>query len=177
MKYFAILTGFATLISFVISLKDILPDYTIYVENISYILLGLFIGNIIAFFDKSKIQIYKFKSSHIFVYSFYFILAVVTLVLILAKEGLELKVLGSMGTFIFITFFFLIDLLKDQGITMTERITLADIHAKKGNYSEAIWHLNDVKNKINENDTRYKDINRKIIELKQKQISNEEIHN
>ncbi|WP_157352836.1 hypothetical protein [Aliarcobacter butzleri] len=83
MNYFAIITGIATLISFVISFKEILPEYSIYINNISYILLGLVIGNIISIFDKSKIQVYHFKSSHIFVYSFYFVLAIVTLVLLL----------------------------------------------------------------------------------------------
>lgn len=177
MNYFAIITGIATLISFVISFKEILPEYSIYINNISYILLGLVIGNIISIFDKSKIQVYHFKSSHIFVYSFYFVLAIVTLVLLLTTNGLELKILGSIGTFIFITFFFLIPLLKEQGITITERIILSDIHAKKGNYSESIYHLQEAKDRLSDNDTRQGGIESKILELKNKQIENsEDIH-
>ncbi|WP_148624729.1 hypothetical protein [Aliarcobacter cryaerophilus] len=175
MNYFTIITGIATLISFVISFKEILPEYSIYINNISYILLGLVIGNIISIFDKSKIKIYNFKSSHIFVYSFYFILSIVTFVLILTTNDLELKILGSIGTFIFVTFFFLIPLLKDQNITITERIILSDAHKENGNYSEAIYHLQNAKDILSDNDIRKDKIENRILALKNKQIENSEI--
>jgi len=176
MKNFTIITGIATLISFVIGMKDILPEYSVYVNNVSYILLGLVIGSVISLYEKSEIQIYRFKSTHMFVYIFYIVVAIITLLLIITKDGLEMKVLGSIGTFIFITLFFLKPLLiEGSGVTITERIALSDFHANKGNYSEAIWHLNQVKNNLNEDDDRINSLDRKISELKKKQISNNEL--
>lgn len=177
MKHFTIITGIATLISFVISMKDILPTYSVYVNNVSYILLGLVVGSVISLYEKSEIQIYRFKSTHMFVYVFYIVVAAITLILILTKDGLEMKVLGSIGTFIFLTLFFLKPLLNEGSVTITERITLSDIHAKKGNYSEAIWHLKEVKDILNESDDRIESLESKISELKQKQISNTELLN
>jgi hypothetical protein len=170
MKLFTLITGIMTVISFALSIKEFVPEYAVYVNNVSYILLGLVMGSTISLFDKAKVQIYRLKSSHIFVYSFYAVIGIVTLVLVIMKDGLELEVLGSVGTFIIITLFFLKPLLDEQGVTITERILLSDIHVEKGNFSEAIWHLNLAKEKMESGDSRADSLEIKIGKLKQLQV-------
>ena len=175
MKLFTIITGIITIVSFAASIEGLIPEYSMYLNNISYILLGLVAGNVIGLFDKAKFEIYRFKSSHVFVYAFYVAIAVVTLVLIMTKEGLEIKVLGSIGTFIVITLFFLKPLLDEQGVTITERMILSDIHKEKGNYSQAIWHLALAKDGMSSEDSRKELLDKKIATLKEKQVLGAEL--
>lgn len=135
MKIFTIITGLITILSFVIQMNDIFPNYNDTFEKISFILLGTLVGLIISFFEKNKIKIKKLSSQQIFAYIFYIIIGIAFIIVLLSilmtdnKEKITTlqTVLGSLGTFTFISFFFVLRMFSSgNDLYIDEKIALAE---------------------------------------------------
>lgn len=179
MRIFTIIIGVITLLSFAIQLSEALPDYQNIVEKISYILLGVLAGLIFSLFDKIKIKIKKVTNYQLFAYVFYIfigLIIIIVLVSIVLTEDTEkittLKtILGSIGTFTFVSFFFVLKLIsRDDGLNIDERIVLAEKYFEEENYSRSLHFYFGLQDLLDEEDTRLDFINDRVEEIKEIQV-------
>lgn len=180
MKIFAIITGVITLISFVIQMNDIFPKYEQTFDRLSFVFLGILVGQLISFFDKNKIKIKKLSGQQIFAYIFYGIVGIAFIIVLLSilmtdnKEKISTlqTVLGSLGTFTFISFFFVLKMFSTgTGLYIDEKIALAERYFIEKNFSRSLHFYMDLQEGLDEEDVRLEQVTKRIKEIQLEQVS------
>jgi hypothetical protein len=184
MDAFQWVTGITSLISFGIQLFDLFPRFRENRQRILFLSFGLFLGSIFRAIDSSSIKIVIQFSGFVLLITALTI-ALVGLAFIGALTSdterrattLGICFAGSMGYLIILFFGSLFNgaienpKIEMQKITSTELLFLSEKAVEHKNYERAIMHLNTLHGRIANDDQRIKNIEQRIVEIKQLELS------
>ena len=182
---FTIVTGLASLLGFVIQLADLFPRHQDLRTITVTLVCGVFLGSLFSAFDASNISFsFTITPYVLLVGSIVMALLIVLLTAVFSydrsKRGEMYGVLSFGALFLF---FMLIagsipsidhegDRIRNEksGLSISELLKLSDISLDSGNYDRALMHLETVKRRLEETDSRHAKIIARIKEVKELQL-------
>jgi MFS family permease len=187
MDAFTIVTGIAGLLGLLLQLRDAFPEHRETRKSIVMIVLGIFIGSLIASLLNSKFSVVAIPLSPfaLLITGFGAVLSALSIAAILSsdrdKRG-DLLAATGIGLFAFMFVLLFGAMLTSTGnqstgthrrLTVDEFIQLSAIQAGRNNYDRAIQLLEDAGSTMTSSDPRYSAIKKRIEDLKAKQLAME----
>jgi hypothetical protein len=180
MDFFTLITGVAGLLGLLLQLKDAFPEHREVRKSIVLVVLGIFVGSVIASLLNSQFALaIPLTPFQILVAAFGGVLSLLTIAAAFSPDPHKRSELwGATGAGLFAFLLVLLfggtfNLREDKPIqlTMDESIEISVLHVRRGNYDRAIHFLDLAKTSISRKDPRYLAIEKQITELKIKQVS------
>ena len=174
MDYFTYITGIATLIGFALQIFDALPSYRTYRQKLFYLLLGLFIGNLVTAFDGAKISFSFEVSGHVLLVAL--ISTVITWCLYVAKNTHrdEFFVASGFGAMILLIVLAVGNIPRSDDdfakLTISELLQLSESSLQENDFDRAIKHQEMALIKVSSKDVRYPVIESNIEKIKKMQV-------
>jgi hypothetical protein len=183
---FTWITGIATLLGFLLQVRDVLPKYRETRKALLLVTLGIFIGTIIGSLQRVSIQFNMPITGFSLLIGFMgILLAVLVLIGVFTNDTRrreDVLPIAGVGTVVFIFVLFFGYLLTSidiaphtetqrKAIAIDELLLLVDVNVEKRNIDRAIMLLEQTKGRLQETDPRYAVIESRIEALKKEQVS------
>jgi hypothetical protein len=177
---FTYVTGIATLLGFVLQIRDVFPEHRELRKSIVLVIMGIFVGTLLGTLQRINVTIVAPLTW------FPVLVAVLLLILFVILVGALFAQENQRRKQLYIAFsWFLIAVLvvllvgtlitrespKDtESLSVDELLILVDSNVSRGNYDAAIRWLEFIRAKVSMNDPRSHSAAKRIVELKQKQL-------
>lgn len=166
--------------TFILKLTDVFPEQKEILKIVSLIFLGIVIGVVISRFTKDEVELKEFSLRDFFPYFYYGLLGIVFLVILVFMIQIEDKDkvstltawLSTIGGFIVVSVIFNFHNIfsSKQGISIDDKLVLAENYKLEKNYSRSLYFYESIKDSLDEEDIRIEQIEEKINEVKSFQL-------
>jgi len=179
MDWFAILTGIVTLLAFGLQISDLFSQYKNVKKSIFLVVLGIFIGNLLSFFNTSSVKLaFPFTILNLFTVALIIILFVSIMRVLFTKDEVEqipAFVIALLSGTVILGILFVSGIASSKDTNCDINIRELNILVKEAkenkNYERALIHLEKIKNKLSKKDSIHtKRVKEKIKQIKQKQF-------
>jgi len=181
---FSLITGVATLLGFMLQVRDIFPEHRESRKNLLILISGIFIGTVLGGLQNITVQYNVPLTGHTLLVGFIsIVLGVLVIVGALSTESTkrdDLFSITGVGVFVLMLILMFGGSTGSTGersnriLTADELMMLVDINTEKGNIDRSIFLLQQIKAKLKNDDPRNAVLNNKIILLKNKQVGTTE---
>ena len=184
-SYFSYITGLASLFGFIAQVLDWFPRHKEIRKYGVTLVFGFFIGSLSVVFNAASITFninvtgYVLLLSLLGLVTFFFVVTGLLTSDITKRSELYNISSVSCGIFMFVLIFGSIPSMENESVnikneksklTISELIYLSKQAEKRADYDRALMHLQSIKNRIGTDDSRQKDLNKKIESIKDAQI-------
>lgn len=183
---FTYITGLAGLLGLVLQFKDSFPEHRETRKAVVLLVLGIFVGSLISSARGLKIDLASsFTPFAMLITVCVALLAIIVLAALFSQDGKKSEQLfgaAGFGTFALLLLLLFgsmvnnIGLETDQSKTLTvdELLELSSNQLGRGNFDRALHFLEAAQERMGRNDPRYEVIERRIVEVKAKQVASKE---
>ena len=181
---FTYVTGIATLLGLILQLKDSFPEHRETRKTIFLLVIGIFMGSVIASLKGVKVEFGATISSFEVIGAiFIVVLATAAIVATFTKEAnrrydlFRFLIFGTVALFmlLFVGNVSGIESNRDdrnrKRVSIEELMELSELNTSRGNFERALMFLDEVKNRLPRQDERISQIDNRIQYIKQKQIA------
>ena len=183
MKTLSFLSAIFGIISFVLDMYEVFPHYQDTFEKLTFVLLGVFLGSAIAYFNKNQVKITNLTSAQSFVYLIFiaigigFIIVLRTIVITENKDKISAlqSVLLCMAIFTFICMNALGSAVSvdHDPTSLDEKLLLAKHYEAKKMYGKSVYFYTKAFESLQEGDERKNSIQAKLERLKLEQVADQ----
>jgi len=180
---FTYITGIAGLLGLMLQLKDSFPEHREARKAIVLLVVGIFVGSVIASLKGVKVEFgASISPFEILVAVFVAVLAVVAIAGAFTREATrrsELFAFSGFGTLALFVLLFIGGLgsleenRAERGrkqVNIEELLELSTLHASRRSYERSLQFLEEAKSRLSQNDERRKALDDRIQEIKRKQV-------
>jgi hypothetical protein len=182
MKILSFVSAILGIIGFTFQMYDVFPRYQDFLLKISYVLLGLFIGTIISYFNKNQIRITSLTAIQTFAYALFSILGAAFIALVstmIISENKD-KISVVQTVLFWLAGFTLLALsvmakgfsIDHDPTTFDEKLMLARHYKAQNNFGKSIYYFRKALQSLEEADERKTGLQSIIEALKADQIAN-----
>jgi len=181
---FTYITGIAGLLGLLLQFKDSFPEHRDIRKSVVLIVIGVFVGSLIASLRGVKVDFgASISTFEILVGVYASVLAIIAMLGALTSESnrryelFTFAGLGTVGLFVLLLFGGMASGMDSREererkqLTLEELVELSATHAGKGNYDRALFFLDLAKHRVRSDDPRFKSIESRANEIKLKQVA------
>ena len=181
MKKIGIISLIIGISTYILKLVDVFPEQKEILKIVSFIFFGIVIGVVISRFTKDEVELKEFSLREFFPYFYYGFLGIMFLIILISLiqiENME-KVntltgwLSTIGGFIVASLIFNFHNIFSSGgytISLEDKLLLAETYRLEKNYSKSLNFYESIKDNLEEEDIRFKEIEKDINEVKSLQL-------
>ena len=181
MKKIGIISLIIGISTYILKLVDVFPEQKEILKIVSFIFFGIVIGVVISRFTKDEVELKEFSLREFFPYFYYGFMGIMFLIILISLiqiENME-KVntltgwLSTIGGFIVASLIFNFHNIFSSGgytISLEDKLLLAETYRLEKNYSKSLNFYESIKDNLEEEDIRFKEIEKDINEVKSLQL-------
>lgn len=183
MKKIGVISLIISVSTYILKLVDVFPEYKEILKIISLIFLGIVIGVVVSRFTKDEVELKEFSLKDFFPYFYYGLLGIIFLTILIFMIQIEDKEkvntltgwLSTIGGFIVASVIFNFHNIfsSKNGISIDDKLILAENYKHEQNYSRSLYYYESIKNSLDEEDVRIEQIVTKINTIKSLQLNRE----
>jgi drug/metabolite transporter (DMT)-like permease len=174
-SYFAYITGIASFLGFILQIFDVFPRHAGLRKSVFLLVLGMFIGTLLNAINALNLEFNIKISGYTLLVSVFF-LAIIGFLIAGAlmrdpHRRQELFAIAGVGFAVFIVVLFIGFLMtgnlnsptiEKTRLTISELLELADSSENMGDFDRALMHLETVKSRLEQDDSRMEKIEKRI---------------